>query len=197
MSPLRAATTGATAASASFSSAIGTLNLAIHVRAPANPINRCNSAGGKTRHAARTPHPRSTPSFPRRGNTAMDIEMDIGTEFRDVDYAAAYPPGYELHYWHLARSDIVKRLVRSACQKGDTILEIGAGRGHYVRVLRADGFDVFGCDLAVGSVHEEVQAFIFRGRDFADLDVTLRERVTAILLLDVLEHIEHPSDIID
>jgi len=126
----------------------------------------------------------------------MDIEMDIGTEFRDVDYAAAYPPGYELHYWHLARSDIVKRLVRSACQKGDTILEIGAGRGHYVRVLRADGFDVFGCDLAVASVHEEVQAFIFRGRDFADLDVTLRERVTAILLLDVLEHIEQPSDFI-
>ena len=84
----------------------------------------------------------------------MDIEMDIGTEFRDVDYAAAYPPGYELHYWHLARSDIVKRLVRSACQKGDTILEIGAGRGHYVRVLRADGFDVFGCDLGVASVHE-------------------------------------------
>ncbi len=122
--------------------------------------------------------------------------MDIGTEFRDVDYAAAYPPGYELHYWHLARSDIVKRLVRSACQKGDTILEIGAGRGHYVRVLRADGFDVFGCDLGDASVHKEVQAFIFRGRDFADLDVTLRERVTTILLLDVLEHIEQPSDFI-
>src|SRR6266478_1548979 len=56
MSPLRAATTGATTASASFSSAIGTPNLAIHVRAPANTINRCNSAGGKTRHAARRPH---------------------------------------------------------------------------------------------------------------------------------------------
>src|SRR6266403_4759077 len=55
MSPLRAATTGATTASASFSSPIGTPNLAIHVRAPANTINRCNSAGGKTRHAARRP----------------------------------------------------------------------------------------------------------------------------------------------
>src|SRR5437868_4889156 len=56
MSPMRAATTGATTASASFSSAIGTPNLAIRVRAPANTINRCNSAGGKTPHAARRPH---------------------------------------------------------------------------------------------------------------------------------------------
>src|SRR5262249_7339157 len=28
-------------------------------RAPANTINRCNSAGGKTRHTARRPHGRS------------------------------------------------------------------------------------------------------------------------------------------
>ena len=52
MSPLRATT-----ASASFSSEIGTPNL-LRVRAPANTINRCNSAGGKTRHARR-PHGRS------------------------------------------------------------------------------------------------------------------------------------------
>ena len=48
MSLLPAATTGATTASAIFSSAIGTPNLPIRVRAPANTINRCNSAGGKT-----------------------------------------------------------------------------------------------------------------------------------------------------
>src|SRR6266478_3972852 len=59
MSPLRAATTGATTASASFSSAIGTPNLPIRIRAPANTINRCNSAGGKTHLAARRPHGRS------------------------------------------------------------------------------------------------------------------------------------------
>src|SRR5437016_7607692 len=59
MSPLRAATTGATAASVSFSSAIGTPNLPIRVRARANTINRCNSAGGKTQLAARRPHGRS------------------------------------------------------------------------------------------------------------------------------------------
>jgi hypothetical protein len=120
----------------------------------------------------------------------------MDTEFRDTDYAEAYPPWYELHYWHRARSDVVRRLVRSVCQTGDTILEIGAGRGHYVRVLRAEGYDAFGCDLGTASVHEEVQAFIFGGRDFADLEPTLRERVTTVLLLDVLEHIVKPSDFI-
>ena len=37
----------------------GTPNLPIGVRAPANIINRCNSAGGKTRHAALGSHGRS------------------------------------------------------------------------------------------------------------------------------------------
>jgi len=67
MSPLRAATTGATTASASFFSAIGTPNLPMRVRAPANTINRCNSAGGKTWHVARKPHGRSA-SFATRCN---------------------------------------------------------------------------------------------------------------------------------
>src|SRR6185437_14301921 len=46
MSPSRGATTGATTASASFSNPVG-----MRVRAPANTINRCDSAGGKTRDA--------------------------------------------------------------------------------------------------------------------------------------------------
>src|SRR5207248_1348131 len=63
MSPLRAATTGVTTASASFPSAIGIPNLATRARAPANTINRCNRAGGKTRHAARRP---TTSGFPHQ-----------------------------------------------------------------------------------------------------------------------------------
>ena len=48
-----------TTSSAPFSRAIGTRNLPIRVRAPANTINRRNSAGGKTRHAASRPYGRS------------------------------------------------------------------------------------------------------------------------------------------
>ena len=121
---------------------------------------------------------------------------DRGTEFSGDEFDEAYPPGYELHYWHLARSDIVRGYIRAFHKKGDTLLEIGAGRGHYVRMLRADGFDAYGCDLGNPRVHEEVRDFVFRQTDFADLDASLRERTSAVLLLDVIEHIEHPVDFI-
>ena len=120
----------------------------------------------------------------------------VGTEFSGDEYDEAYPSGYELHFWHRARSAIVKDCVRAFCKKGDTVLEIGAGRGHYVRVLRADGFEAYGCDLGNPRVHDDARAFVFAGTDFAYLDVDLRRRATAVLLLDVLEHIEDPTDFI-
>src|SRR6476661_2758856 len=52
MSTLRAAASGAT--TARFSSPIGTPRLAIPVGAAASTIIRCNGAGGRMRHAARS-----------------------------------------------------------------------------------------------------------------------------------------------
>jgi hypothetical protein len=132
----------------------------------------------------------------REVKASMNIADAVGTEFSGDEYDEAYPPGYELHYWHRARGNIVKHHVRSVCRKGDTVLEIGAGRGHYVRILRAAGFDAYGCDLGNPRVHEDVRGFVFGETDFADLDPNLRERVTAVLLLDVIEHIEQPADFI-
>lgn len=116
-----------------------------------------------------------------------------GAEFTGSEYDEAYPDGYELHYWHRARSRIVMDRARSVCQEGETLLEIGAGRGYYIRVLRAGGFDAYGCDLGNPRVHEDVRGFVFTQTDFADLDADLRHRVTAVLLLDVIEHIERPD----
>ena len=118
----------------------------------------------------------------------------VGTEFTRDEVDEAYPAGYELHYWHCARSAIVRDYVGACCRTGDTVLEIGSSRGHYVRVLRAAGFNAYGCDLGNPSIHEDVRAFVFPNTGFADLDENLRRRVTAVLLLDVLEHIERPSD---
>ncbi len=117
----------------------------------------------------------------------------VGTEFTDSDYDEGYPNGYEFHYWVRARSRIVAHCVGTLCKKGETLLDIGAGRGHYVRVLRAEGFDAYGCDLGNPDVHDEVRPFVFTKTDFADLDADLRRRVTAVLLLDVIEHIERPD----
>ena len=121
------------------------------------------------------------------------VDDAVGTEFTDSDYDEGYPAGYEFHYWVRARSRIVAHRVSMLCQKGETLLDIGAGRGHYVRVLRAGGFDAYGCDLGDPRVHDDVRAFVFTKTDFVDLDADLRRRVTAVLLLDVIEHIERPD----
>ena len=124
-------------------------------------------------------------------------DPDRGTEFSGDEFDEAYPAGYELHYWHVARGGIIRKLAGSFCKPGDVTLEIGSGRGHYVRLLREDGFIAYGCDLGNPPVHDEVSPFVFLQTDFADIDSNLRQRVKAVLLLDVIEHIEHPAAFID
>ena len=126
---------------------------------------------------------------------SLTSSSDRGTEFDGSEYDEAYPPGYELHYWHRARGGIVRDLVRSCSRRGDTVLEIGAGLGHYVRLLRDDGFDAYGCDLGNPRIHDEVKDFVYGSTDFADLNAGLRKRVRTVLLLDVIEHIEKPDEL--
>ncbi|AMA60023.1 class I SAM-dependent methyltransferase [Bradyrhizobium sp. CCGE-LA001] len=121
----------------------------------------------------------------------------IGSEFSHDEFDELFPPGYERHYWHCARSAIVKSYAHTFCGLGDTLLEIGTARGHYVRVLRKAGFDAYGCDLGDPWVHEEARPFVFPQTDFAELDKDLRNRVTTVLLLDVLEHVEQPVKFIE
>lgn len=63
--------------------------------------------------------------------------------------------------------------------------------------MRKAGFDAYGCDLGDPWIHEEARPFVFLKTDFADIDKELRNRVTTILLLDVLEHIEQPVTFIE
>jgi hypothetical protein len=40
----------------------------------------------------------------------------------------------------------------------------------------------------------DVRGHVFGERDFPNLDANLRDRVTAVLLLDVIEHVERPVE---
>lgn len=128
---------------------------------------------------------------------SVSSHRQIGSSFSEREFDEDFPPGYERHYWHRARSAIVRSYVDAFCGPGDTILEIGTARGHYVSVLRKAGFDAYGCDLGDPWVHEEARPFVFPKTDFADIDKELRDRVTTVLLLDVLEHIEQPIAFIE
>src|SRR5258705_273976 len=79
MSPLRAATSGATPAWGLFSSPIGIPRLAIRVGAAVSTIIRCNGAGGKTRHAARKPHVlfSNRPFGVKRFQTIRTLGVDV------------------------------------------------------------------------------------------------------------------------
>lgn len=128
---------------------------------------------------------------------SVSNHLKISSEFSKNEFDEGFPPGYERHYWHRARGAIVKSYVHVFCDVSGALLEIGAARGHYVSVLRKAGLDAYGCDLGDPWVHEEARPFVFPKTDFADIHKELRERVTTVLLLDVLEHIEQPVTFIE
>ena len=77
---------------------------------------------------------------------------------------------------------------------GGTVLDVGCGRGLTVEALRRQGVDCVGVELAPVEPLEAVRPYVFAGQDVFALPEDLRRRVTAILLLDVVEHLAAPEE---
>lgn len=116
-----------------------------------------------------------------------------GTQFTDDEFALAYPPGVELHYWQLARNRIIQSQLEKFAPREARILEVGCGRGIVVSYLQARGFDCFGVELAALKVPETLKDRMFTGLRASELPRSLRQSFTVLLLLDVIEHIEKPE----
>jgi len=110
--------------------------------------------------------------------------------FTDNDYALAYPPGIEHHFWTQTRVNIAVDLIRGYALQKRKILEIGCGKGIMVRELRLRGLDCLGADLANVTAPDDISSFVFLNQDACQLDQGFRDSVDVILLLDVIEHIE-------
>lgn len=119
------------------------------------------------------------------------------TTFTGEKYANAYPEGIERHYWNLARHHHIARLLRRAPGSGGLVLDIGCGRGITVEYLRGHGFDCRGSELSDVAIPAHLQAHCTSSSDAFALPEELRGRVGAILLLDVLEHLEDPAAFLD
>lgn len=103
-----------------------------------------------------------------------------------------YPDGIQHHYWSLCRNQVVARTLRSH-PRDQPILEIGCGRGVVVADLRRRGFDCWGCDLGDPEpIDSRVAPYLFLHTDAGDLGHAFRDQVSALLLLDVLEHLDDP-----
>jgi hypothetical protein len=70
------------------------------------------------------------------------------------------------------------------------VLEIGCGPAIVLQHLRSSRIDCWGCDLGRPSVPESCAPYVFAQQDYARLAPEFRASVDALLLLDVLEHIE-------
>jgi SAM-dependent methyltransferase len=107
---------------------------------------------------------------------------------------AAFPEGYERHFWHRARVIVV---LEALARYGATrVLDIGCGPGAYVRAVRQAGYDAFGCDPGHAGVAPLVPAHIHTGRRFEDLEASQLANVDVVLLLDVIEHLSDPQPLL-
>ena len=120
----------------------------------------------------------------------------MASDFDSHQYDAAYPDGVEHHYWHVRRNLLVQRLLGSPRRAG-RVLEVGCGRGVVVQHLRELGYDCWGCDLAAAPpLSSAVEGYLHLATDARSLDESFAREVDVLMFLDVLEHLENPSEFV-
>jgi hypothetical protein len=112
------------------------------------------------------------------------------SSFNSNEFELAYPPGIENHYWTISRISILYAHLMKHELVNKKILEIGCGKGIVVHGLRKKNVECYGVEIASVKPVEEM-SYIISGRDATHLPPDFRDTIEVILLLDVIEHIEH------
>jgi hypothetical protein len=131
----------------------------------------------------------------------MTTSPAADTAFNQAQYQLTYSLGAERHFWNFARNRIIERHLRKAMQSSpsdkSTILDVGCGPGIMVDHLRARGLNCHGVELGQPQVRPNLDAYIRTGTSATELPAALRQSVSTVLLLDVIEHIEAPAAFIE
>jgi hypothetical protein len=117
------------------------------------------------------------------------------TAFDQAQFDAIYPEGVERHYWNRCRNRTIAEHIGAIGAKGP-MLEVGCGKGLVVWQLRERGFDITGVELASVSVIPHAQEHVVTGVDVFTLPADRSSSIRTILLLDVIEHLEDPTNFI-
>lgn len=102
------------------------------------------------------------------------------------------------YWWHVAKRQLVTRLLKKHCPPPGRLVEGGIGSGRNLMEFEEMGYDVTGFDLMPESVEH------VRGRGIDDVRVhdlgdpwpVKSNSLTAVVLLDVLEHVEFPVTVL-
>jgi len=130
------------------------------------------------------------------------IQPADSTAFTSDDFSDIYPVGIERHYWTLARNHIIlgevrRLLASSAADEPRVVLDVGCGTGVVTAFLRTHKLDCWGCDLGIAPpVDTQIAPYLMHGTDASQLPAALRHSVRLVLLLDVLEHLEQPHEML-
>lgn len=102
------------------------------------------------------------------------------------------------YWWHVAKRELVCKLLRKYSPPPGRLVEGGIGSGRNLMEFRDMGYDVAGFDLMPESVEH------VRSRGIADVHVhdlgadwpVEDDSLRAVVLLDVLEHVEYPVEVL-
>ena len=109
--------------------------------------------------------------------------------FTHDEYREVYPEGIELHFWNLARNDLVYRWLRPHVREGDLVMDVGCGTGLTVAYLAQRGCNARGVEMGDAPVVSGMEHRVTTRCDLFALDGETRGQIRAVLLLDVIEHI--------
>lgn len=119
--------------------------------------------------------------------------MSSKTAYDAAQMAANYPTGAQDYYWFVARNLVIERVLRQT-HGGGIVFDLGCGRGFTLAHLLQRGFDGWGSDLAqYDGSHPMVSKRVLYGQPLGSIDLSVRGKVTTVLLLDVIEHLPDPS----
>jgi SAM-dependent methyltransferase len=118
------------------------------------------------------------------------------SEFSAEQFSGVYPVGMENHYWIKARCHLIRWTLSSLGLRDAQILDIGCGPGYTVKYLADYGFRCRGVDLGCPTVQKGAEQLISVGIGFEQLDKDYLSSVEVVLLLDVLEHLARPEELL-
>ncbi len=116
--------------------------------------------------------------------------MPQGEVFTRSEYESVYPAGIERHFWNVARNDLIYRWLRPRLNPQDLVMDVGCGTGIVVDELQSRGINIQGVELGKAPVMPGAAPHVQTGTDLFSLEESVRRRIDALLLLDVIEHVK-------